>query len=517
MIPPTPILSREQIRAYDAHAIEACAVPGLILMENAGRGAAEIIAAHAGPEPVVIVAGRGNNGGDGFVIARHLAAGGVDVEVFVVGPVDAIGGDAKVNLDAWRGLGGAVHLVGDDLEPLRSALTSASLAVDALFGTGLNRPLEGQWAAAVHVMNHAPCPVAAVDIPSGIDGDTGVIHGVAVQAAFTVTFAHLKAGLVQGPGIAHLGELFVVGLGVMDAPILEKVGWTAQVIAEDRVADTVGRRAVDTHKYKAGSVLVIAGSEGKTGAALLCADGALRAGAGVVTIATWPDAAASLDARVTEVMTARIDPDDIEASLTSALDRRRAVAIGPGFGTDARAIDVVERIGLMWEGPAVLDADAISCLAGRPEVLRKARGARILTPHAGELARLMGTTSSDVEANRFEAARAAADATGSTIVLKGHRTVIATANQLDVNMTGDAVLATAGSGDVLTGILGALLAAEPSAHEAATASVYLHALAGKRWRDRIGADRGMIAHEIADELPGAIGGLWASGQSATNP
>lgn len=505
-VPVTPILSVAQMRAYDAHAIEERKIPGIVLMENAGRGAAEIVAERVGAGPVVVVAGPGNNGGDGFVIARHLAAAGVTVEVFLMGPAEKVSGDAKTNLEAWQRLGGALTVLDDDLSALEEALARASWAVDALFGTGLSRPLEGRWANAVSLLNAAGCPIAAVDIPSGVHGDHGGVLGVAVQADLTVTFAHLKSGLVQGDG--RVGELHTVGLGFPDHGTLRKVGWTAAAITPGEVAATLGRRAVDTHKYRAGSVLVIAGSEGKTGAALLTARGALRAGAGLATIATWPEAVASLEQRVVEVMTTPLDPNDLEGTLNAALERRRAVAIGPGLGTDERARELVERVALGWEGPVVLDADAISCFAGRVEALGEAKGPRVLTPHAGELARLTGTTSAAVEADRFGAARRAADATGATVVLKGHRSVVAApSGELSVCMAGHPVLATAGSGDVLTGIVAALLAGAPSAEEAARAAVYLHARAGERWHQRTGADRGLLAREIAEGLPDVVAEL----------
>lgn len=509
-VPTTPILSVDQMRAYDAHAIEQLGIPGVVLMENAGRGAAEIVASRAGEGPVVIVAGRGNNGGDGFVMARHLAARGVATEVFLMGPADEVGGDAEVNLESWRQLGGALTVLDDDLSPLEEALADATWAVDALFGTGLSRPIEGRWAEAVRLLNDAASPVVAVDIPSGVHGDHGGVLGIAVDADITVTFAHLKSGLVQGRGATRIGELFVVGLGFPDDAVLTKVGWTAAAITPAEVATTLGQRSPDTHKYQAGSVLVVAGSEGKTGAALLAAQGALRAGAGLCTIATWPEAVASLERRVVEIMTAPLDPDHLATSLEAALERRRAVAIGPGLGTDARATDLVERVALGWDGPVVLDADAISCFAERAEELRGAKGPRVITPHAGELARLLGTTSAEVERDRFAAAREAAEATEATVVLKGHRSVVASpSGELGVCMAGHPVLATAGSGDVLTGVVAAMLAGPPAADAAARAAVYLHARAGERWHERRGADRGLLAREIADALPAVMAELVA--------
>ena len=498
-----PILTREQMRAYDAHAIDNCHIASLVLMENAGRGAAEVIAEQVTDGPVVLVCGHGNNGGVGLVGARHLLAASLDAEVYVLGEREAIAGDARINLEALIGLGGNVHFLGDDLEPLRTALIGANIAVDAIFGTGLTREVAGPQAHAIELLNDALSLVVALDMPSGIDATTGAVLGKAIEADTTVTFGHLKTGLIQGPGAKLAGNIEIVDLGMPDADILSAVGQTATAIDADDVNDTLGDREVDYHKYHAGSVLVIAGSLGKTGAALLTANAALRAGAGIATIASWPAAVDSIERRVGEVMTARLDPSDLELSLSAALDRRAAVAIGPGLGLDDDARRLTDAIALGWSGAVVIDADAIVHLAGRPEALRDAPGARVLTPHAGELAQLLGKTSAEIEADRFAAAREAAAATNATVVLKGNNTIVATQHTIEVCLAGNPVLATAGSGDVLTGIVAAILCHAP-AHDAAAAGVYLHALAADRWRDRVGADRGMVASDISDELPAAV-------------
>lgn len=498
----TPVLSREQIRAYDQHLIEELSVPGLLLMENAGRGAAEALMARAAGR-VAIVCGRGNNGGDGFVVARHLAAAGWDVACHVMGPLDKIGGDAAVNLGAWQGLGGAVHLID---HALPAALREADVIVDGLFGTGLSRPIEGRWRDVVEAMNAAEAPVFALDIPSGIDADTGAIHGVAVEARWTATFAHRVSGLVQGPGAIRCGELLVVPLGVPDAATLAAVGHTATVIDDALLRRAMRPRPPDCHKYRAGAVVIAAGRRGATGAAWLAARGAFRAGAGLVTIATWPGAAAALEGRLPEAMISPLDVDRPKESVLDTLRKRTAAGVGPGFGTDEPARRATEALVLEWEGPVVVDADAITCFAGRPEALKDAPGARILTPHTGELARLLGTTSQEVEAHRFAAVREAARATGCTVVLKGHRSVVATGDQLAVCERGDPVLATGGSGDVLTGIATTLVSHAP-AHEAACAAVELHARAGEAWRATHGADRGALAGELADALPSCVAAL----------
>ena len=501
-----PVLSRDQIRAYDRHAIERCAVPGVILMENAGRGAAELLLARHAPldGPVVIVCGRGNNGGDGFVVARQLMAAGVSVEVFVMPPRASIAGDARVNFDALLGVGGRVRDIEDGLDDLQVSLAHARLVVDALLGTGLSRPVTGLWGEVIELLNHVEVPLLSLDIPSGIDANSGQVHGVAVQAAHTITFGAYKCGLLQGPAVRHAGELSLVGLGVPEELILAEVGSLGWVIDGAELRRAMVARPADTHKYLAGSVLLIAGSEGKVGAALLCAEAALRAGAGIATIASWPGATAALQGQALEVMTHTLDPQALEASLQQGLHKRAAVAIGPGLGLDERARRLTELVVLGYAGPAVVDADAISHFAGRPEALQGAAGPRVLTPHSGELARLLGCSSADIEADRFAAVRRAADLTGAVVLLKGHRTLVAEpAGPPHVCICGSPLLGTAGSGDALTGIIAALLCSNPAA-VAARVGCQWHALTAASWRARVGADRGMLARDIIAELPHAL-------------
>jgi NAD(P)H-hydrate epimerase len=502
-----PILDAERMRAYDAHAIEECAVPSVVLMENAGRGATDVVYEHESLGPVIVVCGTGNNGGDGFVVARHLLARGVHAEVVLLGAPEKTKGDAKLNLEALLGLGGRVEVVADDaLSGLEMSLETAALVVDAIFGTGLSRAVEGRYARVIEAMNATEAPRVALDIPSGIDATTGAVLGVAIEADATVTFGRYKSGLFQAGGVTHSGEVTLAGLGIPDAAILDEVGHEAALIDALEVADDLGTRPPDAHKYRAGSVLAVAGSVGKLGAALLVARGILRSGAGIATIGTWPEAARALSGRVDEAMTTAIDPDDFEASLERAFEKRAAVAIGPGLGTDERAKELCDCVVLGFEGPAVVDADAITCFAGRPEALREAKGPRVLTPHAGELGRLLGRSSSEIEGHRFAAARDAAKRTGCTVVLKGPHSVIATAGRLDVCGEGNAALGTAGSGDVLTGVTAAMLCQLP-AHEAARAAVLLHARTADLWVAETGADRGMLASEIADGIPYALASL----------
>ena len=545
-----PVLTRAQMRAFDKYAIESCHVPGIVLMENAGRGAADVISAiiEAGrgkprPKParaaaddaieprrafpvrhvkapgqpalypldarVVVVCGAGNNGGDGFVVARHLLARGADVSVFLAGSSEKVTGESRINHDAYIDLGGAFTELpsGAALDGLDRALALADIVVDALFGTGLDRPIGGHLAEVIAAVNRAEVRCVALDIPSGLDADSGAPLGTAVQADDTVTFGHLKVGLLTPEGARLAGNIHVVDLGVPESPILSHVGHVAEVIRPQTVGSYFPPRETDLHKHQAGDVLVVAGSAGKVGASLLTARGALRAGAGLVTVCTWPDALPSLESRVVEVMTARIAPDAIESSLDAALARRTAVAIGPGFGLDARARAAVDHVVLGWDGVKVVDADAITHFAGRIDALAGAKGRCILTPHPGELGRLLGRSGGEIERDRFGAVREAVARTKAIVVLKGARTIIATPDaRMFICMAGNPSLATAGSGDVLTGIVAAL-ACGLSPVRAACAGVLVHALAGDRWLARTGTDRGMLASEIAEAVPEILAAL----------
>jgi hydroxyethylthiazole kinase-like uncharacterized protein yjeF len=500
------------MRAFDARAIEQ-RVPGLLLMENAGRGAADVAVAEllggdASGARVVVVCGTGNNGGDGFVVARRLAVLAARPVVFLAGRAENLRGDARANLDAWRGIGGELRELpaGAPLAPLTDALGSAHAAVDALFGTGLDRDIEGHLAGVVREVNRAPAPVLAVDLPSGLDADTGVSLGVTVAARCTATFAFAKLGLLTPNGARLAGRVVVVDIGVppVRASLSGLPGALAEAMETADVARWVASRSPAAHKTSGGHVLVVGGSPGKIGAPQLAARGAMRAGAGLATIATWPDAAGIIEGHVLEVMTARIDRTSPDLGLKRVLHGKHAVVVGPGLGVDDESRALVERVLGTWEGPVVVDADALSMFAGQTNALA-GLPAGILTPHPGELGRLAGKTPAQVEADRFGAARELAAATGAVVVLKGAHSVVASPDgRIAVSPVACSALATAGAGDVLGGVIAAMACAL-APFEAACAGVLLHALGGEQWsRVRGAADRGMLASEIADAIPGLV-------------
>jgi NAD(P)H-hydrate epimerase len=477
-------------------------------MENAGRGVADVVERELGRGPraprVVVVCGSGNNGGDGFVVARHLVTRGHAVDVHRTAPLAKLTGDARANHDALVGIGVPIKEIGEDTAPLRADLLRADAVVDALFGTGLDRPITGVHAAVVEAVNHSGKTVVSVDVPSGIDADTGMPLGAAIKAALTVTFGLHKLGLLTPSGADLAGRVHLVDLGV--PPVLEGIGHSALLLEPSDVARALLPRNVSTHKGGAGHVAIFAGSVGKAGAALMSARAALRAGAGVVTLATWPESASAIEGRLLEVMTAHLERGDLLASVDQILKGKRAVVVGPGFGTDDDARAVVEHILLTWQGPSVVDADALGMFEGSPEVFASSRGAAVLTPHPGELGKLLSIGASQVEGDRFGAITTAVSRARSVVVLKGAHTLIGAPDECTViNSSGNPALATAGAGDVLSGILGALICTlDP--FEAAWAGVHLHGMAADLWRDAH-ADRGLLAHEIADRVPTAMAAL----------
>jgi NAD(P)H-hydrate epimerase len=503
-----PVISREEARALDRAASERGGVPSLTLMENAGQGSAQaILAEYAGAQRFTVLAGRGNNGGDGYVVARHLAVAGRRVRVLTTTDPDAMSGDARTNLDRYRKEHGPVERIAEhSLAVLDEALGASDVAVDALYGIGLSRDVEGLDRAVIEHLNDSSIPVVALDLPSGLDADRGVPLGVAVRARLTLTFAHDKRGLCTPAGAEHAGRVRVLDIGIPPA-LSEATRFGSVLFEASDAAQSIVPRTRRSHKASSGRVLVVAGSPGKVGAALLVAHGALRTGAGLVTIATHPDAAGAVEGRVLEAMTVRVDPSAPEASLRELAEHADAVVVGPGLGFDPVATRLVRHFTVAFTGKVVVDADAISAYAGRPEDLAPSAGKLVLTPHPGEMARLLGLSTAAVEGDRFSAVARAVERTRATVLLKGAPTLVgAPGKPIAVCPTGHPVLATGGAGDVLSGCIAALLVgAEP--YLAACSGAFVHGRAAAGLALRRGVDRGVLAHEVADEVPVAIAGL----------
>jgi hydroxyethylthiazole kinase-like uncharacterized protein yjeF len=521
------VLTAEQMRAVDRAVIEATGLPSLILMENAGRGVAEIIVrrarSNAGRSLVAaIVCGPGNNGGDGFVIARQLSLAGAESRVLLAVPRAKIVGDPATMLRALDGLPNvSVRDPGASDEEWASALAGADVVVDALFGTGLRADVSGTPAVAIAAMNDATGLKVAVDIPSGLDADTAHTHGVAVRADVTVTIAARKLGLVIDPQ-APVGQVEVVPLGAPIAPAAAQ-GPYCHWLEEGPIRESLPRRGPESYKGTGGHVVVVAGSAGKTGAAVLTGRAALRVGAGLVTIATTAAGQIALDAKVTEVMTASYSTgDDAGAESFQAIaallarPHVRAMAVGPGIPTGPGMRELVEKLVGAVALPMVVDADGLNLLGARAaEILAAAPSIRIVTPHPGEMARLCGRTTAQVQAGRLSIAREFSARSRAIVVLKGARTlIVAPDGTAFVNPAVEPALATAGSGDVLTGVIGGLLAQAMNPLDAACAAVFLHGCAGRQAAREHGTT-GVIAGDLP-EIVAAVRLAWAEDETATD-
>ncbi len=508
-----PLVSSAQMRTLDQRTIEL-GTPGHVLMERAGAGACEMLCSvfpHilAPRARVVVIAGKGNNGGDGLVIARLLQRRGVRTVVALLASAADLRGDALRNLRAYRRSRGAVHEIADSgaLAKLLPEMQRAACVVDALLGTGLRSEVTGLYADAIEMINSCGAPVLAVDIPSGLDPDTGAAEGAVVQADATATFGFAKLGQVQHPGIGHCGALAVVDIGIDGEALLENPP-RAALLRGESVTDLVPRRSPVAHKGSAGHLAVIAGALGKAGAAILATRAGLRGGAGLVTMAGPHSVNAVCASAVPEAMTEPW-PDRkgeliFEADRVSALvETRSAVTAGPGLGTGPGVRATVGWLLRYCHKPLVLDADALNVVAGRLAPLRRAVAPVVLTPHPGEMSRLAGVSTAEVQADRVGIARAFASDHRCVVVLKGAGTVVAAPDgQIWINSSGNPGMASGGMGDVLAGLIGALLAQGLAAEEAARLGVYLHGYAADLAAAR--GTIGLIASDVIDFLPEAM-------------
>ena len=484
------ILNAAQMREADRFTTEEIGIPSLVLMENAGR---QVVAAmEAAYESqlegrVAVLCGRGNNGGDGFVVARTLLQRGIDTVVFVIAPVADVRGDARTNLDILGRLGVTVVEINDEQswELHFSEISQCSLIVDAIFGTGLKNGLAGMLETVVADVNASDIPIVAIDLPTGLSADTPHLVGDCIDASMTVTLAAPKLPLLLPPGEAHSGDVVIADIGIPYEVIDALEGPHIELLTPEQVRGTIAPRAADSHKGDFGRLLVIAGSRGKTGAAHLAAMGALRSGAGLVTVATpescLPIVAAMAPEYMTEPLPETGDGSVAAAALDGILDLTQDIVVcGPGLGRTDDVRGFVQGLVDKATVPLVLDADAITVFADDPGSLvgREERDV-IITPHPGEMARLIGASIEDVQANRIEVASDFATTHRVYVVLKGHRTLIATPEgRVFINPTGNPGMATGGTGDVLAGMIGAWLAQLLDAEAACRLAVFLHGLAG---------------------------------------
>jgi len=511
------------MREMDRKAIEDMGIPGIVLMENAGREVALAVkrmtdaAVKTGPpdkslRKAALFCGKGNNGGDGFVAARHLANMGFRPMVFLVAGADEIKGDAATNYRIILSMKIPVYTVKDDKDLAKSRLLclNAGIIVDALFGTGLRGEVSGLSRQAIELINDMGIPVVAVDIPSGISGETGKVLGVAIKARETVTMGLPKMGLALFPGAAYAGKITVADIG-MPASVIEDAKAEAEILEKDLIRSFFKPYPPDAHKGTFGRVFILAGSAGFTGAAALAGMAAARSGAGLVTLGIPESLNGILEVKLTEVMTLPLPETPGRSLSIKALDKTLefcshcdAVAIGPGLSQQEETQDFIRQFAAACPAPMVIDADGLNALAGRPGIDAPFKAPAVITPHPGEMARLLGTTPDAVQQDRPGSVREAAKRFNCTALLKGARTLIAApGGGLWINPTGNPGMATGGSGDVLAGMIAAFLARGMAPDQAAAAGAYLHGLSG----DLAAAAKGelsLIAGDLLDFLPEAF-------------
>jgi NAD(P)H-hydrate epimerase len=513
------VLTAAQMREADRVTIEDIGIPSLVLMENAGRqvvAAIETLHAELLDQKVAVLCGHGNNGGDGFVVARTLLQRGVDVSVFLIGRIADVRGDARVNLDILGRVGlTAVEIADSQAWELHSSeVRDAALIVDAIFGTGLRAPLSGLIETVAADINACDVPVVAIDLPSGLSADSADLIGEAIVADTTVTLAAPKLPLALPPAEERAGVVVVADIGIPTAVLEQLDGPRVELLTRASMRALVPPRSPDGHKGDYGHVLVVAGSRGKTGAAYLSGMGALRSGAGLVTVATPSCCLPIVASLAAEYMTEAIpetggdvDPEAVERVLDLARD---VIAIGPGLGTTPGVKQFIKRLVSQATVPLVVDADGLNAFADDPDALSGRGGPSIIvTPHPGEMARLVGKSAREVQAHRLEIARDFAIGRQLYVVLKGHRTLVATpSGSVFINPTGNPGMATGGTGDVLTGVLAAWLGQLLDAEAACRLGVYLHGMAGDLAEAHHG-EVGLTATDIAAHLGAAIQKLTA--------
>ena len=514
------LVTAVEMRDMDRLAIESHGIPGLVLMESAGKGAARVLLAQFADHlkaGVGIICGKGNNGGDGFVMARYLADHRIRVTVYLLAKTSMVKGDAAANLNRLAPLDIPVIEVPDEnaFSKAISSLDQHGLLVDAILGTGLSADVKGFFKTVIDYMNQRPTPIFAVDVPSGLNSDTGQPCGACIRAQATATFALPKIGHFSYPGAEYTGKLEIIDIGIPEA-VVQSVKPKQQLLTAEQIRHRLRPRSADTHKGRTGHLLVVAGSVGKTGAAALTAGSAMRCGAGLVTLSIAESLHSIAETLVLEVMTAPLTEsrcgvlgDAAVDDIKKLISGKACLAIGPGIGQAPETRRLIQKIITQIEIPVVIDADGLNNLTGQTQLLKSLKAPAVLTPHPGEMARLIDATPAEVQHNRLKCARDFATNFKVHVVLKGAATVIAHPDgKAYINPTGNSGMASGGMGDVLTGVLAGFITQGFSPEEAAHAAVYLHGAAADTLAKTIGPF-GYLAGEVMNAIPGEIKKLIA--------
>lgn len=508
------VVKAEEMRNLDRETIEVLGIPGIVLMENAARGVTEVIYREVEGNSTVVICGKGNNGGDGLAIARNLYNLGYDVEVVLTAEISELKGDARTNAEVLSKLPVPVHVVKEEerLIEVYNLVKEADFVVDAIFGTGLSKPAEGFYAELIEIVNRGAKRVVSVDIPSGLSSDTGEVIGPHISADYTVTFAFPKVAHVMPPACYHIGKLFIVDISIPE-DISFLLGPERFLLTLDEVAFTLPEREIMSHKYTFGHVAVIGGSAGKTGAPSMAAEAVLRTGGGLSTVIVPESLNAIFEAKLTEVMSIPVRDGgkgyfgiDAVDEVLKVLENGKfsTLVIGPGLGQEAETFEFVREVVKAVELPIVIDADGLNALSESIELLKLKEQEVILTPHIGEFSRLSKVPKEELLKAPFDHASEFAGRYGATVILKSGRTVVATPDgKTFINIIGNPGMATAGTGDVLSGVVGTLLGMGIDGEDAAKLSVFLHSLAGDLAAEEL-TEEGIKACDLIDYLPKAL-------------
>jgi len=506
------ILTAREMKDIDSKATSEYGIPSLILMENAGIRTVEVIEdllESSQSDKVVVLAGKGNNGGDGLVVARHLINAGIHVDVFLLAGSNEMTPDSYTNYQILSRMSRNIFplQVEEDLDRLMLALLSCDLIVDAIYGIGFQGQMNDFDSQIVRMVNWSKALVVAVDIPTGVEADSGRVYGEAIRASHTVSFALPKIGLLLEPGKDYVGTLSVADISI-PAPLLQDKSLKTSLISEAMVMSWLGPRHPESHKGTYGHALLIGASPGLSGAVIMAAGAALKSGAGLVTAAVPESLLGVVDAGWIEIMSSPLAESKqgtiaLEALplIEGLLGRASACAIGPGMSRFPEAPAILHSLLKKAGIPVLIDADGLNALAEDLNILKDHQVPVVLTPHPGEMARLTGKNIEEIQSNRIAVAREFAQQWGVTLVLKGNKTIIAgAAGEIFLNITGNPGMATAGSGDVLCGLITGLMAQGLRPLDASIAGVYLHGLAGD-WAAEIKGQRGLLAGDILNSLP----------------
>ncbi len=516
------VVTSQEMRDIDSRTINEIGIPGIILMENAGLAVGQAVKDVLGSgvplsrQRVAIFAGRGNNGGDGLVVARHLACAKYEVNVYLLAEPERFAGDALTNLQIVQNLRLPIKLLlsQEQLTEYQDEIQNNDVIVDAIFGTGLKGAVRGYAAEVIDFINRSvTCPVVSIDLPSGLEADTGRAEGVCVRAAHTITMGLPKRGLLLYPGADFAGKLTVADIGFPEE-VIDTQNITVNWVGEREAAQLKPQRTRNAHKGTFGHVFLIAGSVGLTGAATLASEAVLRVGAGMATLGIPESLNPIMEEKLTEVMTVPLCETDeqtvslnAEAKIVEFLQRADVAALGPGLSRNPETVELVHRLCTKIELPKVIDADGLNALSEQPKCLNKLGVQTILTPHPGEMARLLKRSIGEVESDRIGISQNFAQERSVILVIKGAPTVIASpSGEVYINSTGNPGMATAGMGDVLTGTIAGLLAQGLTPVDAAVLGVYIHGLAADIAAEKIG-ESGIIAGDVLNKLPEALDSL----------